>query len=121
MKNTEEKIAVYQRAKEILMEDGWTQGVYESATGRRCLVGAVFTAAGWKGHVEIGAAACTPAWGEWMCPVQDAILATESGQEFDKRFGISAVGWNDTFGRTADEVIDVLDATIIKVKEEARG
>jgi hypothetical protein len=82
---------VFQRAAEILRERGWCQGQYVCDDGSCCLLGAVLTA-------EDPDAPVDRPWPRWMQDYWDAAVPR----------GLPAT-WNDEPGRTADEVIALLE------------
>jgi hypothetical protein len=78
------------RAKRCIEEHGWNQGGYESADGRVCALGALLKT-GWG----VGKARM------FLLRVVDAVI-------YD---------WNDTPGRTIEEVYDALDRAIALAME----
>ncbi len=78
---------VARKAADLLKRDGWCQGRSEGPNGERCLVAAL-SVAGWR--------STRMAWRR----VFEAIRQ-EAGAP-------SLTDWNDTPGRTADEVIALL-------------
>lgn len=79
--------------KEILINEGWTQGSY-CCTAGRCLVGALATATceSW-GNAEDGKA------GELL------LSCTDGSKKL-------LVDWNDVKGRTKDDVLSLIDKAI---------
>lgn len=75
------------RAAEILREDGWCQGVSRDERGAHCAAGAVWEACPGPGGY----------------PVR---LLTQI--RLGRVIGTQVVSWNDTPGRTAEEVIAAL-------------
>ena len=76
---------VFAKAADILERDGWCQGRYVDRFGRRCMAGAILSAGtGYAG-------------GDW----------TSKERKFADEFGwdLDWARWNDTKGRTQDEVI----------------
>jgi hypothetical protein len=73
---------IIQDVKDILLAEGWCQGELENANGEHCLLGA-----------------CDKAF--MPVPIRQAI--------FDKLGGCSIINWNDTPGRTLEEVVALLD------------
>ncbi len=84
------------KTKQILIEEGWTQGFYCNGC-RRCLVGALAlaTSQSW-GDAEDGEAA-------------NLLLSCTDGS---KKL---LVDWNDVKGRTKTEVLDLIDMAVAKL------
>lgn len=78
-------------AKEYLFERGWTQRTQEAADGSVCLIGACAKVAGVIGEMT------------YRLP---AVLALSDALDE------CCWSWNDRRGRTFDEVVDLIDATI---------
>lgn len=78
---------------EVIRRYGWTQFVYiDAQTGARCLAGAIMDVTG------------------TFSPTNSAYW--ELRHEVTRRVGddsLGVVGWNDAPGRTADEVLELLD------------
>lgn len=86
-------------AKEALLRDGWQQGSIYSMEGRRtCLIGACRRA--YSGNVMNG---------EVDAPVASALLSATDAT--------AVTLWNDEPGRTFNEVIDLIDSTLVRLKE----
>ena len=89
---------VYDRAIQVLHDDGWTQGDYHHIDKGYCAVGALGKAVGMYDT-------------EWarVNPHTNALWAEAEEYLNNKFFGTdsnnSVVLWNDTQGRTADDVI----------------
>jgi len=75
------------KPSEIIRERGWCQGVSTDIHGRHCLWGAVQEAT------------------QRDIPTADKILA-----QLREAVGSNPIIWNDRRGRTADEVIAVLES-----------
>lgn len=91
-------------AAEVLRRDGWTQGAYRGARGSRCASDALCVVTGSTHQAEVGAA---------YERAMAAALALASAT------GARAVWlWNDTPGRTADEVIAALLAAADAVEAD---
>lgn len=125
----EAEIAIYQGAKDAIMERGWVQGdAMDSVTGRVCTLGALYLGAGAKAsnrfpgfaepyhHFKNNCRATTKVETK-VAPRVAALLGFErDGWEADH-----IASWNDIDCRSEAEVLDLLDKAILDVKEEARG
>jgi hypothetical protein len=103
---TDERVAVYRKAAELLRQDGWTQGAFFDETGKHCLVAAVRAA-----NLEITS--------EWEFPLS-AGLKYQLHKTLREQWGsrLSLTWWNDAPGRTADEVITLLEQTAEKLEAD---
>lgn len=91
------------RAAELLEADGWCQRESLAVGGERCVTGALSTVIGLvDGNGEV-LARRSQLW-------RSVIQLIRNAPELDGTFGdISAViEWNDTLGRTQDEVVSLL-------------
>ena len=95
-----------QRAREIIDEQGWAQGTYRNHRGY-CVLGALAQAS-WQQTAL-------------MIPAKDLVWDTIQEQyprdPTKIRVYVGIAGWNDSPGRTKDEVLAVLDKTILKLEE----
>lgn len=100
---------VLRDARRIIAEKGWTQGVYRSPyTGGYCLVGALECAQR-RTHLSVHHTARDLVW--------DTIWEQYPLDPSRDRPYVGMAGWNDMPGRTKDEVLAVLDKTILKLEE----
>jgi hypothetical protein len=83
---------IIREARNVLFERGWTQGELIAESGELCLEGALSLA-------ETGEIRYLP-----YCGAVDAVM-----KALDVKWRDSLWGFNDTTGRTFDEVIDALD------------
>lgn len=86
-------------ARDILIEEGWTQGAYVTPRGY-CAVGAC-------SHVS-PARYASPITTSIIMPLWEALAAEGIDYIFE---------WNDAPGRTKEEVIDLFDRAIANVLE----
>jgi hypothetical protein len=98
------------RARQILAEDGWCQGVLWDHRGRVCAIGALLKGGGlpWEDDRR----SILPALGvlieaNQLPPEDDPRLPTP-----EARLQISVVRWNNAAGRTKEEVLDAFDRAI---------
>lgn len=91
----EDSLMILERAKNLINAHGWTQGTYGSEDEGFCLMGAVSRA-----NDDV-----IP-WGA----IDHLVSALGSEQ---------IIGWNDTFGRTKEEVLDLFDRTIARLENAA--
>jgi len=73
------------KARELLEEKGWCQGTLRDEQGRLCVTGAIIVSSG--GYPR---------------------LAYKMTDILSKKLGEDLTHWNDTFGRTKEEVIALL-------------
>ena len=96
-----------QRTREIIDEQGWIQGAYQHRSAGYCVLGALGKAS-WQQMAL-------------MIPAKDLIWDTIEEQyprdPTKMRGYVGVAGWNDSPGRTKDEVLAVLDKTILKLEE----
>jgi hypothetical protein len=101
MNPTSDAISVLKNTKFLLQARGWYQGNYTDQHGRMCLVGAMNCAA----------------FGEAF-----DVRATPADQYITRALGIAGTetigAWNDTPGRTVDEVIGVIDMAISLAQQD---
>lgn len=99
---------VLERAADLIEERGWAQGQYEDPDGCLCTIGAVRVAI--AGSVNLND--FTPDQGRLLkrCwPVLDErIAATNPDNWVGPYRGPVVADWNDTYAKTADEVVAVL-------------
>lgn len=92
--------------KELLMEQGWTQGVYvDEVNGHHCILGAL-------NKVQTGNPYIAHELIEARRAITDTIIMRKDGK--------SIALFNDVAGRTFDEVCDLLDRAekLAQVREE---
>lgn len=94
-------VQIYREAADLIEKDAWVQGAYRSPLGCWCLSGAIaFVAGGLVGQIGIAAASGgSEAFYERLSALETCLLPG------DVR---NIVGWNDTPGRTVEEVITLL-------------
>lgn len=92
----------YERAAEILRERGWTQGLGEDHAGNVCAAGAAV----WAVVERLGT---------------ENVAIDQRDMAVDMGLGPTWVQlWNDAPGRTQAEVIDRLELTAKKLRNEGR-
>jgi hypothetical protein len=97
------------RARQILAEGGWCQGVLVDHRGRVCAIGALL-----KGHDlpwKDDRSEILPAVGV-LVEANQLPLAVERGCSPEALLQISVVEWNNAAGRTKEEVLDAFDRAI---------
>jgi hypothetical protein len=97
------------RARQILAEDGWCQGVLWDDRGRVCAIGALL-----KGHDlpwQDDRSQILPAVGV-LVEANQLAPAVEHGYSPEALLQISVVTWNNAEGRTKEEVLDAFDRAI---------
>ncbi len=102
---TTEKIAHIEQAKTELLERGWCQNHLLDGEGRVCLVGSFMKALDAKSTTWIDH------YGQIVPLINSVAEATDLGS------WSGLVDWNNDPIRTADDVIQALDETIIYLKE----
>lgn len=103
MSDTEQVIAVFGKAKALIMEGGWIQGTFHNLDfTHHCAIGAMRVAANWYDTCA----------GErsWVVPFAEANDLTLCG----------IASWNDAPGRTEADVLEALDKAILYTKETHR-
>ena len=100
MMSKADRLTVFEKATEIILDRGWTQSEYQDESGAVCLLGACYLAM--TGH-------------GWMV---DEICAVDLQEELDIDLLLSdftgdlwacAASWNDARGRTKQQVLSMLD------------
>jgi hypothetical protein len=100
---------VYRRAAEVLRTRGWGTEEYESEDGRVCLVGAIYLAAfGESAEDADNPTQELEAEGLYE-PLRDHV-ATLDGGNWGIHGDDGPIYWNDAEGRTAGEVVGLLEA-----------
>jgi hypothetical protein len=97
------------RARQILAEDGWCQGVLWDHRGRVCAIGALL-----KGRDlpwQYDRSPILPAVGV-LVEANQLPPANEHGYFPEALLQISVVKWNNAEGRTKEEVLDAFDRAI---------
>jgi hypothetical protein len=97
------------RARQILAEDGWCQGVLADHRGRVCAIGALL-----KGHDlpwQDDRSQIIPAVGV-LVGANQLPPAVEHGYSPEALLQISVVNWNNAEGRAKEEVLDAFDRAI---------
>lgn len=95
------------KASELIKECGWIQGDLGSREAGYCLDGAIATAHGWPGDFD------------GVSYDRTRATLTRATQRYHK---LGPILFNDTRGRTREEVLEVLRlAAIEAAKEEARS
>jgi hypothetical protein len=97
------------RARQILAENGWCQGVLWDHRGRVCAIGALL-----KGHDlpwQDDRSQILPALGV-LAEANQLAPAVERGCSPEALLQISVVTWNNAEGRTKEEVLDAFDRAI---------
>lgn len=125
---TERVVALLEATKATLLEHGWQQhafGQFHNETGTVCLLGAVLRVR----YQFYNEAKVNELIGGWLIPLSDAIFATDRSAQAacdalqdaicrrDGGTDASVSEWNDEQGRTFIEVIELVDETIISLKE----
>lgn len=102
-----------EKVVELLDQNGWCQDAYHLPTGERCIVGAFANA---RYNVEIGLADVDRViYDEALMGVAQGIRAKFLGD------GEGVImGWNDTYGRTYQEVRDLLVGVAKKFRDSGR-
>jgi len=98
------------RARQILAEDGWCQGVLWDHRGRVCAIGALL-----KGHDLLwqdDRGQILPAVGVLVEANQLAPAVERGYYSPEGLLQISVVKWNNAEGRTKEEVLDAFDRAI---------
>lgn len=140
---TQEEIAILERAKNVIMENGWSTGDYVQADGSVCAVGALYGAMGYLTQEEDGY------WTVDFPPLTEdparqlaanlVALLPESYLELDevsqRLHSIKVVfndpddpgqSWgevtefNDHFAESPNDIIELFDRGIIAAKERAK-
>lgn len=88
-------------AKEALLTRGWYQGGMRGKNGEVCLLGATKVAAKSVSYDSGARAALLGTLGISVAPAAPGGIGT----------------WNDVPGRTFNEVIDLIDSTLVRLKE----
>jgi hypothetical protein len=95
-------------ARDLIIEDGWCQGMYSSWAGARCAVGAIrFSIGNLEGKAKV---------------LDKAIKRLASTLPVDYRaqqaFSDAIVNWNDTKGRTKQQVINQFNKAIAQPRKQ---
>lgn len=99
-------VEILTRMKEILMDRGWCRGSFKNEDGTVCLMGAIT-------RTELLREMYTSR------PYSTINLLEEPLDALREQMGEDSVlRWNDKAGRTFNEVIDLLDITILAEKEK---
>lgn len=85
---------VLRGAAQLLKEEGWTQHAFLDAHGRMCVTGAINRAAN-GGALYVGA---------------EDNVGSAAWRALADKLGCRVTDWNDTPGRTAEEVISTLES-----------
>jgi hypothetical protein len=93
------------RARQILAEDGWCQGVLVDHRGRVCAIGALMMGCAFE------LASIFPAVGV-LAEANQLPPAVEHGRSPEALLQISVVRWNNAAARTKEEVLDAFDRAI---------
>jgi len=96
------------RARAIIMERGWTQWAYYRRNEGFCLTGALWSAAGVSDESLVNG----------ITHVEDPTAFKTARAELREVTGSLLVAWNDTPGRTRDEVVAALAAAEALCLEE---
>jgi hypothetical protein len=109
-------VQVLEKAKELLIEDGWTQASREDANGSRCATGAIQRAA-----ILLDGRTRS----SFTRLRVEHILASTINTPWDDAVRNDAPDmiiedWNDEVGRTFQEVMAQFDAAILLAKEKER-
>jgi hypothetical protein len=103
------------RARQILAEDGWCQGVLWDHRDRVCAIGALLKSRGllWDrvGVPMPDRSQILPALGV-LAEANQLAPAVERGCSPEALLQISVVEWNNAKGRTKKEVLDAFDRAI---------
>lgn len=100
--------AALRRTAQVLRERGWCQGEFASEYGECCVIGALRVAFG-----SLPTQLCMS--GEDYYEARSALIAAVVDGEID-----CVADWNDTPGRTKDEVISALESTATRLEGEGR-
>jgi hypothetical protein len=103
---TDQRAILYRKTAELLRQDGWTQGISINAAGNRCLTQAV--------HDSGTELECLQAL---AYPVELFEPLMKTLREQWKWEGCPII-WNDSPGRTAEEVIILLEQTAEKLEAD---
>lgn len=100
-------VEVLQGMRDTLMERGWCQGTLQTWDNRVCLIGSLVHASEFNSQGYIA--------------IRDIILSGIGILDSlaKPRWG-DIIDWNDTPGRTFNEVIDAIDTSILAEKERER-
>lgn len=101
---TERTADALAKVRDVIMERGWIQGEMRTPDGV-CLLGGIDAAA----------------FGDRQHRAVQAVLERYLGSLIGLPHGINIPKWNDSDGRTFNEVITVLDGCIAWVKEKING
>lgn len=109
------------KAAQLIKTDGWTQGTYHDQDGCHCAAGAIAAATGQ--HV-LGPPVTSIDWD--ILPGSTGWYVIADNYEWDRRMaaqhelehhvGDSVASWNDTPGRTVEEVLTALELTARSVE-----
>lgn len=82
------------KAADLIESDGWCQGHLSLQTGEHCMLGAILVV--------------DPVLAHGLRSLQSLV---------SERYGMTPFEYNDTYGRTAQEVIDILKEAAITCRE----
>jgi hypothetical protein len=100
---------VYRQAADVLRHDSWGQGRLHGSDGTHCLVGALCVVTGKNGNLL---AKVEPE----LTPLADLLGGNPAcGGELAE---IVIINWNDADGRTADEVVTLLEQAAEKLEAD---
>jgi hypothetical protein len=91
-------------AKQLIIDKGWAQGVYQNEEGCFCMVGAV--------RVAMGITAYDAQEGPMEPPEIRAIVRGLRGMGKPIDWSGDIIDWNDAPGRTEREVLELFDEAI---------
>jgi hypothetical protein len=103
---TNKPAAIFRATAELLRRDGWIQDLDTNADGNRCLVQALDT---------ICASQSRKVRSRYHTDILDPLRKTLREQW---GWNESAIDWNDEPGRTAEEVITLLEQTAEKLEAD---
>lgn len=102
------RISLLGKAAELLKKIGWCQGTMKNARGNVCLLGALSDMCG--DHFSDNGGA--PQYCSLQLDLHETLIADGFPPE-----DAGVVKWNDRDGRTADEVLALIDRTITRLQE----
>lgn len=98
------------RARDLLLEKGWTQGTFDNTHGY-CTLGACHYSFPQETPTSLRDATCSTMRNVLFTTIQATYGAEHPAES------MSVIIWNDTPGRTKDEVLAVFDQAIANVCE----
>ena len=96
-------LEILQAAKTYIIERGWCQGSALNRAGNVCIVGAVNMSLDWQDDTDLY---CNVLW------------HLEETLGLPEHLSRELANWNDVKGRTVDEVLNLFDTTIARVRQE---